>query len=144
MNYEECFRRGLLRYVEPSKEKSQESIKRAKEWLNEAMINFESGAFRSALLSTYLAVFHSARAVLFRDGVREKSHYCVGVYLEKYVNQNLLEEKWVVVFDRMRSTRHEDQYTFHAPTSEEVKSSIDTARQFIKRMEELLEIASDD
>ncbi|MDI3488538.1 MAG: hypothetical protein PWR26_1255, partial [Methanosarcinales archaeon] len=77
------------------------------------MINFESGAFRSALLSTYLAVFHSARAVLFRDGVREKSHYCVGVYLEKYVNQNLLEEKWVVVFDRMRSTRHEDQYTFH-------------------------------
>ncbi|RLI81696.1 hypothetical protein DRP07_06850 [Archaeoglobales archaeon] len=101
-----CFKKGLLRYAEPSKEKSQESIKLAKEWLNEAIINFESGALRSALASAYLAVFHFARAILFRDGVREKSHYCVGVYLEKYVRQNLLEGKWIAFFDGIRSIRH--------------------------------------
>ncbi len=30
--------------------------------------------------SSYLAVFHSARAVLFRVGMREKSHCCIGLY----------------------------------------------------------------
>ncbi|MDD4446734.1 MAG: HEPN domain-containing protein [Methanothrix sp.] len=49
---------------------------------------------RSAISSAYLAVFHSARAVLFRDGVREKSHYCIGLYLQRYVEDGTLEEDW--------------------------------------------------
>jgi len=44
------------------------------------------------------------------DGLREKSHYFVGIYLEKYVEDGLLEEKWPMLFDRMRSVRHADQY----------------------------------
>lgn len=87
----------------------------------------------------YLSMFHSARAILFRDGVREKSHYCVGIYLEKYVVQGVLEEDWVSIFDRMRSVRHTDQYSFQVhPSKEEVESGIDIAEKFIARMEELL------
>ena len=67
---------------------------------------------RSAISSAYLAVFHSARAVLFRDGVREKSHYCIGLYLQKYVEEGTLEEEWPMLFDRIRSVRHADQYSF--------------------------------
>jgi len=77
--------------------------------------------------------------VLFRDGVREKSHYCVGIYLEKYVQQGVLEEEWVMIFDRMRSARHTDQYSFQVhPSSEEVESAFKTAKRFIKRMERLI------
>lgn len=79
---ENCFNRGLLRPVEPSKEKSELSIKQAIEWLEEATRNLENEAYRSAQISTYLALFHSARAILFRDGVREKSHYCIGFTLK--------------------------------------------------------------
>lgn len=96
-------------------------------------------AYRSALASAYLAFFHAARTVLFRDGVREKSHYCVGVYLEKYVEQNVLEEKWVMLFDRMRSARHTDQYSFQPhPSSEEVESAIRADRKFIERIAQLM------
>lgn len=28
----------------------------------------------------YMVFFHSARAGLFRDGIREKSHYCIEIY----------------------------------------------------------------
>jgi uncharacterized protein (UPF0332 family) len=92
---EDCFRKGLLRRVEPSLTKSKDSVTEAREWLSEAMKNKASEAYKSAISSLYLAIFHSARAVLFRDGVREKSHYCVGVYLEKYVDEGVLEEDWV-------------------------------------------------
>jgi len=138
-NIEDCFRQGLLRRVEPSLTKSKESIAEAREWLSEARKNVVAEAYKSAISSLYLAIFHSARAVLFRDGVREKSHYCVGVYLGKYVAESVLEEDWVLIFDRMRSVRHTDQYSFQAhPSKEEVDSGIDIAVKFVNRMEKLL------
>lgn len=136
---EDCFRQGLLRHVEPSRSKGLESIRLSKEWLVEAETNFTSGAYRSSLSSAYTAMFHSARGILFRDGVREKSHYCVGAYLGLYVERGLLEEEWVLVFDRMRSARHTDQYSFNvSPNSEEAKSSLEAAKDFVLRMERLL------
>lgn len=125
INLDDCFRKGLLRNVEPSSDKSKESVSEAREWLSEAKKNMAAGAFKSAISSLYLALFHSARAVLFRDGVREKSHYCIGIYLGKYVEQGVLENDWVLIFDRIRSLRHTDQYSFRIhPTKEEVESGI--------------------
>jgi len=136
---DKCFKQGLLRRVEPSAVKSTESLAQAREWLSEAEKNIGVETYKSALASIYLAFFHAARAVLFRDGVREKSHYCVGIYLEKYVQQGVLEEEWVMIFDRMRSARHTDQYSFQVhPSSEEVESAFKTAKRFIKRMERLI------
>jgi uncharacterized protein (UPF0332 family) len=125
--------------VEPSVTKSIESITEAREWLSEARKNMAAEAYKSAISSLYLAIFHSGRAVLFRDGMREKSHYCIGVYLGKYVEQGVLEEDWVLIFDRMRSVRHTDQYSFQVhPSKEEVESGIDIAEKFVNRMEKLL------
>ena len=136
---DDCFERGLLRRVEPSRTKSEQSLLSARDWLSEAEKNLEAGAFRSAVSSAYLAVFHSARAVLFRDGVREKSHYCIGLYLQKYVEEGSLEDDWPMLFDRIRSVRYADQYSFMAkPTEEEVHEGIDLAERFIERMEKLL------
>lgn len=138
-NIDDCFERDLLRKVEPSRTKSEQSLLQAGDWLSEAEKNLEAQAFRSAISSAYLAVFHSARAVLFRDGVREKSHYCIGLYLQRYVEDGILEEDWPMLFDRIRSVRHADQYSFSAmPTVEEVQASIDLAERFIERMERLL------
>lgn len=105
-NIDDCFERGLLRKVEPSRTKSERSLLQARDWLYEAEKNLEAEAYRSALSTAYLAVFHSARAVLFRDGVREKSHYCIGLYLQRYVEENALEAEWPMLFDRIRSVRH--------------------------------------
>lgn len=135
-----CFNRKLLRRVEPSDEKSKLSIKQAEEWLVESNKNLENDAYKSAQISTYLALFHSARAILFRDGIREKSHYCIGIYLEKYIESGNLEEEYVMLFDRIRSARNTDQYSFQlAPSAEEVKSGIKSAKKFINRMNQLLD-----
>ena len=128
-----------MRKVEPSRTKSDQSLIQARDWLSEAEKNLKAEAYRSALSSAYLAIFHSARAILFRDGVREKRHYCIGLYLQKYVEKGTLEEEWPMFFDRIRSVRHTDQYSFMAkPSKEEVQSGIDLAERFIERMQRLL------
>lgn len=137
---EECYGKGLLRKVDPSTGKARDSLRQARTWLQEAGQAFAAGALRSALLAVYNGYFHAARAILFRDGVREKSHYCIELYLGSYVSGGLLEAEWIAMFGRMRNARHTDQYSFHpAPSREEVESAIKGGGRFIDRMEHLLE-----
>jgi uncharacterized protein (UPF0332 family) len=137
---EECFGKGLLRRVDPSGGKARESLRQARTWLAEAEQAFAAGVLRSALLAVYNGCFHAARAVLFRDGLREKSHYCIELYLDSYVREGHLEAGWIAVFGRMRSARHTDLYSFQpAPSREEVESAIRDGGKFVDRMELLLE-----
>ncbi len=54
-------------------------------------------------------------------------------------NTGDLEEEYVMLFDRMRSARNTDKYSFQiAPSLEEVKSGIQEAQKFIKRIKQLL------
>ena len=139
--FKDCIEKGLLRRIPCSKEKAEGSIKAARRWLREARVNLENEVYNSSLLSSYLAMFHSARAILYLDGYREKSHYCVGRYIEeKYVRKGLLEGKWIELLDHYRSLRHRDQYSvnFYA-TGDEAKKAIETAEDFISIMKNLLQ-----
>ena len=90
-------------------------------------------------MAAYMGYFHAARAILFRDGVREKSHYCIGVYIEYYCEKKILEDEWVLLFDHMRTLRQSDQYSLEArPTIEEVRQAICGAEKFIERMDQLV------
>jgi uncharacterized protein (UPF0332 family) len=136
---DECYERGLLRKVAASNDKAMQSLAQAREWVTEAGYDCDAGSLRSALMAAYMGYFHAARAVLFRDGVREKSHYCIGVYLESYREKGLLEDEWVLQFDHMRGLRQNDQYSLEArPAPAEVRQAVADAGKFIKRMELLL------
>ncbi len=131
---------GLIRRIPKSKQKAEESIKTAESWLREAEENLKSNALRSCILSSYLAMFHSARASLFINGFREKSHFAVARFLEDfYVKRNLLEMKWVDMLDHHRETRHNDQYSTSFFVDErEAVNSLKDAKEFVERMKRLL------
>jgi uncharacterized protein (UPF0332 family) len=136
---DECYERGLLRKVAASNDKAMQSLAQAHEWVTEAGYDCDAGSNRSALMAAYMGYFHAARAVLYRDGVREKSHYCIGVYLESYREKGLLEDEWILQFDHMRGMRQNDQYSLDArPTVQEVRQAVADAGNFIERMERLV------
>ena len=91
------------------------------------------------MVSSYNGYFHAARAILYRDGLREKSHLCIELYLSSYVTKGVLEPPWIAQFSRMRSARHMDLYSFTAaPSREEVESALRGAEAFLARIEALL------
>jgi uncharacterized protein (UPF0332 family) len=137
---DKCFERGLIRRILPSREKALKSISKARKWLEEAKKNFEFGLFDSCLISSYSAMFHAARALLLKDGFREKSHYCLARYVEeKYVDTKKLSHVVVDLLDRFRELRHEDLYEldFFA-TKEDAKEAIKNAETVIKELEKLI------
>lgn len=140
-SYRDCVREGLLRAVEPSLENARASLSAADSWLTEAGTNLDGKALNSSLMASYLAMFHAARAVLIRDGIREKSHYCIARYLEaKYAEKDMLEPVWIRHLDQCRELRHADQYDtgFHA-TKDEAAEALKMATGFVDRMKRLLD-----
>ena len=137
---ERCFEKGLIRKTLPSREKALKSIKKAKKWLEEAKKNFEFGLFDSCLVSSYSAMFHAARALLLKDGFREKSHYCIARYLEeKYVATKRLARIVVDLLDRFRELRHEELYELEFfATKDDAREAIKNARIVIEEIEKLI------
>jgi len=138
--FKDCIEKGLLRKLPASEDNAVRSITKAESWLKEAEKSFQGEAYDSSVLSSYLAMFHSARAILFLDGYREKSHACVARYLEEqYVSKKKLEKKWVELLDHHREIRHNDQYDLSFYSSdEEAKEAFESAGQFLQRMKYLL------
>jgi uncharacterized protein (UPF0332 family) len=61
------------------------------------------------VLNSYSAMFHAARSLLFRDGISEKSHFAVFLYMkEKYSGK--LEKKFINELNTLRLERHEISY----------------------------------
>lgn len=137
---EKCFEKGLIRKTLPSKEKALKSIRKARKWLEEARKNFKFRLFDSCLVSSYSAMFHAARALLLKDGFREKSHYCLARYIEeKYINTKKLNRIVLDLLDRFRELRHEDLYELEfSATREDAEEAIKNAEFIIKEIEKLV------
>ncbi len=132
----EMIEKGMLRRIPSSSEKAIESIRTSEQWLKESEQTFKAKSFRSSLLTSYLALFHVSRAVLFADGFREKSHVAVVRYLEEvYASKGKLELKWIETLDYYRELRHSDQYSTAFIISEkEAKDALVVSREFHERI----------
>lgn len=133
---EKCFADGKLEEVLPSVEKSTRSLSKARYMLTEATNAAEGDSPVLAVSGMYFAMFHAARAVLYRDGIREKSHFCVEKYLETYVASGTLESRWIAFFGRMRERREQNQYDLTPPpTPEEIRGLLVLAGEFIDMLD---------
>ncbi|MFH1256806.1 MAG: HEPN domain-containing protein [Candidatus Diapherotrites archaeon] len=140
MNVEECVREGLLVREKPDKEKSLSSIEMAEHKLDLAEKELEHEIFEDAIVNAYTSMFHSARALLFRDGFKERSHFAVYVYLkEKYSDK--IERKYLNELNSLRLQRHDFMYGLgkNAEAQEsEADSAIKIATGFLEAVKKIV------
>lgn len=138
MTLEECFEKGLLRRVAPAPEKTGASLQSSGKFVKKAEFN-RSEYPDVAILMAYDSMLHAARAVLFRDGISEKSHACTVEYMRrKYAGKGLAEEQ-VNTLDTYRRLRHTAQYGLSAVYSlAEAEEAISCAKDFLSAIKALL------
>ncbi len=137
-NIEDCFKFRLLRKIKPDKEKSKLSLKISEERLNRAKEAVELKFFEFAVLEAYMAMFHAARALLYCDGIQEKSHFALYLYLkEKYSDKIPL---YIINFLNIhRIERHEALYGFeYKPKKDDALTAIEDAEIFVKEVKKAL------
>lgn len=133
-NVEDCFRFRLLRKIKPDKEKTKRSLEIAKKSLSEAEEVLKLGIFDFVILKSYMAMFHAARALLYRDGIQEKSHYAIFIYLkEKHSDKIPLHVLNFLNIHRIE--RHEAIYGLeYKPEKQDALVALEDAKVFVKEI----------
>ena len=132
MKMAECFQKGLLKRTTPDIENSLRSLELSKSNIEDAAENMSIHRYRVVAISSYSSMFHAARAVLFRDGIKERSHECIPVYLkEKYSQLETLAN----ILDSYRRFRHDAIYGLDfAIDDKEAKAALDSAKEFLEKI----------
>lgn len=136
---EDCFRERLLRKIRPDAEKTKRSLEIAEKRLADAQKVIGFPFFDPVVLCAYMCMFHAARAVLYRDGIQEKSHYAIFVYLKENY-QSKIPLAVLNLLNTHRTQRHEAMYGLEfKPTKEDALVSITDAKMFLEAMKKVLE-----
>lgn len=117
-----------------------QDLRQADFFLNEALDLLNLKKKEMASIALYNSVFHAARSLLFKDGVKERSHFCVQKYLEeKYEKTSLLSKDDIALFDIIRGIRQEVQYGVSKIKFEEnLPELYDKAEIFIQKIGKII------
>ncbi len=134
-----CMEQGLLKRIPPSSVQAKEQLAKANVLLDEAKKALDSESPNSAVIAAYAAMLDAARAVLFQDGYREKSHACVARYLEaKYSGK--IGSALIDLLDQYRDKRHKTMYSGdYYPTMDEARRAVSFTEEFVGKIEEIME-----
>lgn len=108
MTYDDCVKRGRLKKSVIDDSVFQRTMKMAEEDIDAAKASLEQENLAWAMIQAYSSMLNISRAILFRDGYVEKSHYCVVEYLRYYYYDDL--EDHIERLDLMRKERHQILY----------------------------------
>ncbi len=141
MNVQECLDQGLLVKTKPDNEKAFSSIEMAKHKRELAEKEFEHDLFESAIISAYASMFHAGRALLFKGGFKERSHFAVYVFVnEKYANK--IERKYLSELNSLRLQRHELMYGLEKnieAQEEDADTAIKLANGFLQAVQKIVQ-----
>ena len=136
MKFAECFKRGLLKRISPDLENAIRSLELSRSNIEDVVENLSINRYRVVTVSSYTAMFHAARAILFRDGIKERSHECIPIYIkETYPELVSLAN----ILDSYRRFRHDAIYVLDFAIGEkEARATIDLAEEFLEKVGSIL------
>jgi uncharacterized protein (UPF0332 family) len=141
MNIDDCFEKRLLKRGRPDRLKSAKALDMAAKALDQAEKLREHEFYEQTILYSYTSMFQASRALLFKDGIFEKSHYCVIEYLKQhYVKSGILDQIHIYWLDTYRIERHETLYGLnHIEIREyDASTAIESARTFLETIRKLI------
>jgi len=132
MSIEDLFRNNLLKRARIDRSEILGSLKLAERFLSRAKGNVKMKYFDIAFLLAYTSMFHSARALLFSLGVKERSHMAMIMYLREKFSKNKEISEFLEVLDSYRIVRHSIQYRGNLCSKTDAEESIKDAERFLE------------
>jgi len=136
MKVEDCFKKGLLKKDAKDMENAMRSLDLARMNIEDASKNLEIERYRVVVILSYTAMFHAARAILFKDGIKERSHECIPLYLK--ANYPELESL-ANTLDQYRLFRHSAIYGLDFNDDpDEGKEALESANELLEKIEDVI------
>jgi uncharacterized protein (UPF0332 family) len=132
--FEKCLAQGKIKTFPEAKDLCAKELRVAVSDLEVAKEGLNNGRWKWSTIQSYYSMFHIARALLYSEGYRERSHHCLLVAVEAlFVVDGKIPERFVDGLYAAKTMRENADY-------EEDFSEIG-ARKLVSMAEELLDFA---
>ena len=137
MNVDECLEKKYLAKIKPDGELVKKEIEESEYDFEKARKNFDDGDYKWSIVMSYYTMFHAARALLFKLGLREKRHFAIPVVLEDLNKSGKIERKYINYFNAAISSREDADYNYtYSPRISE--DNLRIAEDFKEKIKELI------
>jgi len=134
--FKKCLDRNKIKTFSRGKSLVAKELDLANSDLDIAKESFKNKSYKWATIQCYYSMFHTARALVYNKGYREKSHYCLSVALRfLYIETKILSFEHLESLDSAHSLRENADYYGNF--------SLGSAENMIERAGEFLFTAKD-
>ncbi|MBI5036994.1 HEPN domain-containing protein [Candidatus Micrarchaeota archaeon] len=122
MSVQTALEKGHLQRIPPDRELAKKEFREAVADLNTAKKALRLKDFKWSIVSSYYAMFHAARGLLFLNGLRERAHYAVRDALSEFAEQGAIKKGLPDDFAAAMNAREgaDYRYTYSEETARQV------------------------
>lgn len=140
VDFNECLKRHKITKFSKATSLAPKEINSATSDLETAIDSFKKGNYKWATVQAYYAMFHTARALIYSKGYREKSHYCLIVGIKTlFVAERLLDIRLVEALQTAKTLRENADYDSDFSESS-AETLIEKAQEFLDKAGEILKL----
>jgi len=136
--FENCLKRNKIVKLSKASTLVSKELGLSSDDLKYARESFSDKNYKWATIQSYYSMFHTARALLYKKGYREKSHFClIEAVRSLYVIEGKLSREFVEAMQLGKSLRENADY-YGDFDKESSKEMIETAERFFKTAKTIL------
>lgn len=136
--FKDCLKKNKIKPFSRGSSLVSKELKIAKSDLEVAKENFTNRHFKWAIIQSYYSMFHSARALIYAENYRERSHYCLIVAIRAlYVEKRKLSFSFVESLERAKTLRENADY-YGDFSQSGAENLINKAGEFLEKANEIL------
>ncbi|MCB4790306.1 MAG: HEPN domain-containing protein [Elusimicrobia bacterium] len=138
ITFKDCLEKRRIVHFPEAKHLAKPELEDAKNDLKSAKEELSKDGFKWATIKGYYSIFHSARALLYSQGYRERGHFCLYLAIkELFVKRHQIEAQLVEDFKNSMVLREDADYGRNF-SSEGAVSTISVAEKFFKEASRIL------
>ena len=136
--FSDCLQKNKIVNFAAAKKLVDRELKAAQDDLKAASKSLSDAREKWATVQAYYAMFHTARALLYSKGYREKSHYCLIVAMKAlFVANRVLDVSLVEAFQMAKTLRENADYD-NEYSKKSAVSLVEKAKKFLNAGKKIL------
>lgn len=137
--FDECLKKRKITEFERATGLVSKELGSAASDLKFANDSFKDKNYKWTTIQAYYSMFHSARALIYSKGYRERSHYCLNIAIrELFVADGKLSVTLVEALQLGKSLRENADY-YSEFSKEAANQMVENAQQFLDCAKNLVE-----
>ena len=136
--FRNCLNRGKIIRFPQAKRLVNRELNSARSDLEDAKFGLEHSRYKWSTIQGYYSMYHAARALIYSEGYRERSHYCLLIALrELFVDKGILDPDFAEDF--LNSMRLRETADYRSDFSEEgARLVTEGAERFLRKAKDIL------